>query len=65
MRMRVHLEEIERCRQQLEDVVSRHQGNLLHPIVLQASQQLDKYIVKYQHFKRSVLTQKDHSFSHQ
>ncbi|ARU60469.1 hypothetical protein CBW65_04815 [Tumebacillus avium] len=64
--MQIHLEEIERCRQQLEEVVSRHQGNLLHPIVLQASQQLDTYIVKYQHFKHNGMTsQRQHTFSHQ
>ncbi|TCP57802.1 Spo0E like sporulation regulatory protein [Tumebacillus sp. BK434] len=64
--MQIHLEEIERCRQQLEDVVSKHQGNLLHPIVLQASQQLDSYIVKYQHFKHNRRkSQGQHTFSHQ
>jgi hypothetical protein len=46
--METHLEEIEKFRCKLADVVSEHHGNLLHPIVLQVSQQLDNYIVKYQ-----------------
>jgi len=46
--MKPQLEEIEQARRRLAEVVAEHQGNLLHPIVIQVSQQLDKYIVNYQ-----------------
>ncbi|MCX7569501.1 aspartyl-phosphate phosphatase Spo0E family protein [Tumebacillus sp. DT12] len=46
--MEAYLEEIEIFRQRLSEVVCEHQGNFLHPIVLQVSQQLDRSIVKYQ-----------------
>lgn len=46
--MKPQLEEIESVRRRLAEVVAEHQGDLLHPIVIQVSQQLDKYIVNYQ-----------------
>ena len=46
--MEAYLEEIETFRRRLVEVVREHQGNLLHPIVLEVSQQLDRSIVKYQ-----------------
>jgi hypothetical protein len=46
--MESYLEEIETVRRRLVEVVNEHQGNLLHPIVLQVSQQLDLTILKYQ-----------------
>jgi len=46
--MEAYLEEIESFRRRLSEVVCEHQGNFLHPIVLQVSQQLDRSIVKYQ-----------------
>ena len=46
--MKPQLEDIEQVRRRLAEVVAEHQGNLLHPIVIQVSQQLDKYIVNYQ-----------------
>lgn len=46
--MQTNIEEIEQRRRQLADVVAKYQGNLLHPIVIEVSQQLDAYIVNYQ-----------------
>ncbi|HEU4964933.1 MAG TPA: aspartyl-phosphate phosphatase Spo0E family protein [Bacilli bacterium] len=46
--MQSYLDEIEQCRRKLSEVVTKYQGNLLHPIVLEVSQQLDTYIVNYQ-----------------
>jgi hypothetical protein len=46
--MEAYLEDIERIRQKLAEVVQQYHGNLLHPVVLQVSQQLDNYIVHYQ-----------------
>jgi hypothetical protein len=37
--------EIEDLRQQLQEVVDRHQGDFLHPQVLKLSQELDRLIV--------------------
>lgn len=41
------LDKIEHYRQRLSEVVIEFQGDLLHPTVLAASQQLDTYIVRY------------------
>ena len=41
------LDRIEQYRQYLSEVVVKFQGDLLHPTVLAASQQLDTYIVHY------------------
>ncbi|MGZ6505345.1 MAG: Spo0E family sporulation regulatory protein-aspartic acid phosphatase [Tumebacillaceae bacterium] len=46
--MDAYLEDIERIRQKLAEVVNEYHGDLLHPVVLQVSQQLDTYIVHYQ-----------------
>jgi hypothetical protein len=54
--MQVQLEQIEEIRRQLAAVVMEHQGNLLHPIVIQLSQQLDKYIVHYQRQGKQAFT---------
>ncbi|MBL0385485.1 aspartyl-phosphate phosphatase Spo0E family protein [Tumebacillus sp. ITR2] len=45
--MDTYLEEIERIRRKLNEVVKEYQGDLLHPNVLLLSQQLDRYIVTY------------------
>ncbi|PWK16218.1 aspartyl-phosphate phosphatase Spo0E family protein [Tumebacillus permanentifrigoris] len=42
-----YLEEIERIRRKLNEVVKEYKGDLLHPTVLQVSQQLDRYIVNF------------------
>jgi hypothetical protein len=45
--MMTPLDRIEEYRQHLSEVVIKFQGDLLHPTVLAASQQLDTYIVRY------------------
>jgi len=46
--MRPQLDEIEIIRRKLADIVAAYHGNLLHPEVLEVSQELDRYLNDYQ-----------------